>query len=105
MARAVSDIWARFATADDPGLLLQLIREFAAFERTPDAVVAIEDDLHPLGLRVRATNQGVPGLWAIRRSGQRCFMPTFQPESADPTSTARIGMSSRRRAIVAPTVG
>jgi GNAT superfamily N-acetyltransferase len=45
MARAVSDIALRFATADDVGLLLQLIRELAAYERAPDAVVATEDDL------------------------------------------------------------
>jgi GNAT superfamily N-acetyltransferase len=35
----------RFATAADAGLLLRLIRELAAFERAPDAVVATEADL------------------------------------------------------------
>ena len=34
----------RFATPDDVSLLLQLIRELAAYERVPDAVVAT--DLH-----------------------------------------------------------
>lgn len=46
MARAVTPrIDIRFATADDAGLLLRLIRELAAFERQPDAVVATEADL------------------------------------------------------------
>lgn len=35
----------RFATADDVGLLLRLIRELAIFERQPEAVVATEADL------------------------------------------------------------
>ncbi len=38
-------ITIRFATADDAGLLLRLIRELAAFEKAPDAVVATEADL------------------------------------------------------------
>ena len=49
MARTVSDTILRFATADDAGLLLQLIRELAAYERAPDAVVATEDDLRKHG--------------------------------------------------------
>jgi GNAT superfamily N-acetyltransferase len=35
----------RFAAAEDAPLLLRLIRELAAFERAPDAVVATEADL------------------------------------------------------------
>ena len=38
-------ITVRFATAEDVPLLLRLIRELAAFERAPDAVVATEADL------------------------------------------------------------
>ncbi len=38
-------ITIRFATALDVGLLLRFIRELAAFERAPDAVVATEADL------------------------------------------------------------
>jgi len=45
----MSGITIRFATADDVGLLLQLIRELAAYERAPDAVVATEDDLRRYG--------------------------------------------------------
>src|SRR6516165_11956939 len=45
MARAMSDIRVRFATADDASLLLRFIREIAIFEQAPDAVVATEADL------------------------------------------------------------
>jgi GNAT superfamily N-acetyltransferase len=46
-------ITVRFATADDAALLLRLIRELAAFERAPNAVVATEADLlrHGFGER------------------------------------------------------
>ena len=50
MARAVnSPITVRFATADDATLLLRMIRELAAFERAPEAVVATEADLRRYG--------------------------------------------------------
>jgi GNAT superfamily N-acetyltransferase len=45
----MSAITLRFATADDVGLLLQLIRELAAYEKAPDAVVSREDDLRRHG--------------------------------------------------------
>src|SRR5271155_4078306 len=38
-----------FATLDDAGLLLRLIRDLAAYERTPNAVVATEEDLRRYG--------------------------------------------------------
>ena len=51
MARAVSQagITVRFATADDVPLLLQFIRQLAAFEKAPGAVVATEEDLRRHG--------------------------------------------------------
>jgi GNAT superfamily N-acetyltransferase len=45
----MSAITLRFATADDVGLLLQLIRELAAYERAPDAVAASAEDLRCYG--------------------------------------------------------
>jgi GNAT superfamily N-acetyltransferase len=41
----VPAIKLRFAAAGDAGLLLQLIRELAAYEKSPDAVTATEADL------------------------------------------------------------
>jgi GNAT superfamily N-acetyltransferase len=50
MARAVSgEIFIRFAAAEDCPLLLRLIRELAAYERAPDAVVASAEDLRRHG--------------------------------------------------------
>ena len=49
MGRAVSDIRIQFATADDAGLLLQLIGQLADYERAPNAVVATEEDLRRYG--------------------------------------------------------
>jgi GNAT superfamily N-acetyltransferase len=51
MARALSPapeapaVEIRLATADDAGVLMQMIRELAEFEKAPDAVVATEADL------------------------------------------------------------
>jgi GNAT superfamily N-acetyltransferase len=45
----VSDIRIRLATADDTRLLLHLIRELAAYERAPNAVVATEEDQRRYG--------------------------------------------------------
>jgi GNAT superfamily N-acetyltransferase len=45
----MSAIILRFATAEDASLLLRMIRELAAYERAPEAVVATEDDLRRHG--------------------------------------------------------
>ena len=51
----MAEISLRLAAIDDAGLLLQLIRELAVYERAPDAVVATEDDLrrHGFGAQPR----------------------------------------------------
>ena len=49
MARAVSRITVRRATADDCGLILDFIRELALYEKAPGAVVATEDQLRQHG--------------------------------------------------------
>ena len=49
MSRALNDIRIRFAALDDSGLLLRLIRDLAAYERAPNAVVATEEDLRRYG--------------------------------------------------------
>lgn len=73
----MSAITLRFATAEDVGLLLQLICELAAYERVPDAVVATEDDLrrHGFGPEPRfeallASIDGAPAGFAL-------FYPDF----------------------------
>jgi GNAT superfamily N-acetyltransferase len=42
-------ITIRFATEDDCALLLRLVRQLAAYEKAPDAVVATEEDLRRHG--------------------------------------------------------
>ena len=49
MSRALNDIRIRFATLDDAGLLLRLIPDLAAYEQTPNAFVATEEDLRRYG--------------------------------------------------------
>jgi GNAT superfamily N-acetyltransferase len=49
MARAMSTLSIRLATAEDCGLILHFIRELAIFEKAPEAVVATEDDLRRHG--------------------------------------------------------
>ena len=76
MARAVSTT-VRFATAEDVGLLLQLIRELAAYEKAPDAVVASEVDLRHYGFgperRFEALIASVDG----EPAGFALFFPDF----------------------------
>ena len=49
MARAMTRVSLRFATADDCGLILELIRELALYEKAPNAVVATEAQLREHG--------------------------------------------------------
>ena len=58
MARAVTPITLRFATSGDVALLLQLIRELAAYEQPPDAVLATEDDLRRHGFGAERRFEG-----------------------------------------------
>jgi GNAT superfamily N-acetyltransferase len=53
MARAVSGIAIRFATADDCGLILNFVRELALYEKAPEAVVATEAQLREHGFGAR----------------------------------------------------
>jgi GNAT superfamily N-acetyltransferase len=67
----------RFATADDVGLLLQLIRELAAYERAPDAVVATEDDLLRYGFGPEPRFEALLAFVGERPAGLALFFPNF----------------------------
>jgi GNAT superfamily N-acetyltransferase len=73
----MSAITLRFATAEDAGLLLQLIRELAIYERAPDAVVATEEDLRRYGFgpdrRFEALVASIDG----EPAGFALFFPDF----------------------------
>jgi len=77
MARAVSDIRIRFATADDAGLLLQLIRELAAYERAPGSVVATEDDLRRHGFGSERRFEALLAFIDEEPAGFALFYPDF----------------------------
>ena len=73
----MSEIAIRFATADDVSLLLQLIRELAAYERAPDAVVASEDDLRRHGFGPAPRYEALLALVDDKPAGFALFYPDF----------------------------
>jgi GNAT superfamily N-acetyltransferase len=73
----VSDVTLRFATADDVGLLLQLIRELAAYERAPGAVVATEDDLRRHGFGPEPRFEALLAFVRDEPAGFALFYPDF----------------------------
>ena len=77
MARAVSTITLRSATAEDVGLLLQLIHELAAYERSPDAVVATETDLLRYGFGTKPRFESLLAFVDDRPAGFALFYPDF----------------------------
>src|SRR6516225_6424406 len=84
----MSPITLRFATADDVGLLLQLIRELAAYEKAPGAVVASEDDLRRHGFgpepRFEALIAAVDGAARRDRRRARLASASFQCVGLEP---------------------
>jgi GNAT superfamily N-acetyltransferase len=77
MARAVNDVRIRFATADDASLLLQLIRELAAYERAPNAVVATEEDLRRYGFGLERQFEALLAFLDGEPAGFALFHPRF----------------------------
>jgi GNAT superfamily N-acetyltransferase len=75
MVRAMIDV--RFATAADCGLLLRLIRELAAFERAPDAVVATEADLLRHGFGAHPQFEAILAFLDGEPAGVALFHPRF----------------------------
>jgi hypothetical protein len=74
---AVSDISIRVATADDAGLLLQLIRELAAYERAPNAVVTTEEDLRRYGFGREPQFEALLAFLDDEPAGLALFHPRF----------------------------
>jgi GNAT superfamily N-acetyltransferase len=73
----MSAIILRFATAEDVGLLLQLIRELAAYEKAPDAVVATEEDLRRHGFGPERRFEALLALVDGEPAGFALFFPDF----------------------------
>jgi GNAT superfamily N-acetyltransferase len=74
----------RNATADDVGLLLQLIRELAAYERAPDAVVATADDLRRHGFGSERRFEALIAFVDDKPAGLALFFPDFSTWRGQP---------------------
>jgi GNAT superfamily N-acetyltransferase len=72
-----SDISIRFATPGDAPLLLQLIRQLAAYERAPDAVVATEEDLRRYGFGPERHFEALLAFLDGEPAGLALFHPRF----------------------------
>jgi GNAT superfamily N-acetyltransferase len=77
MARAMSALQIRFATHDDVGLLLQLIRELAVHERAPDAAIATEEDLRRHGFGRERRFEALIACLDGEPAGFALFFPDF----------------------------
>ena len=73
----MSDIRIRLATADDTRLLLHLIRELAAYERAPNAVVATEEDLRRYGFGPERQFEALLAFLDGEPAGLALFHPRF----------------------------
>jgi len=73
----MSGIAIRFATPDDAGLLLQLIRELAAYERAPSAVVATDEDLRRFGFGPERQFEALLAFLDGEPAGFALFHPRF----------------------------
>ena len=70
-------VTVRSATPEDCGLLLRLIRELAAFERAPDAVVATEADLRRHGFGPQPQFEAILAFVDGEPAGVALFHPRF----------------------------
>jgi GNAT superfamily N-acetyltransferase len=67
----------RLATAEDTGVLLQFVRELAAYEKAPDAVIATEDDLRRHGFGPQHAFEALIASAEGRPAGIALFFPVF----------------------------
>jgi GNAT superfamily N-acetyltransferase len=67
----------RAATAEDSGLLLQFVRELAAYEKAADAVAATEDDLRRHGFGPQPQFEALIASADGRPAGIALFFPVF----------------------------
>src|SRR5437763_12926562 len=77
MSPAPNDIRIRFATIDDAGLLLRLIRDLAAYERAPNAVIATEEDLRRYGFGPERQFEALLAFLDREPAGFALFHPRF----------------------------
>jgi len=74
---SLTNIRIRFATGDDAGLLLRLIRDLADYERAPNAVVATEEDLRRYGFGPERQFEALLAFLDGEPAGLALFHPRF----------------------------
>jgi GNAT superfamily N-acetyltransferase len=77
MSGALNEIRIRFATIDDVGLLLRCIRDLAAYEGAPNAVVATEEDLRRYGFGPEWQFEALLAFLDGKPAGFALFHPRF----------------------------
>ena len=77
MSGALNEIRIRFATIDDVGLLLRCIRDLAAYEGAPNAVVATEEDLRRYGFGPEWQFEALLAFLDGKPAGFALFHPKF----------------------------
>ena len=77
-------ITLRAATAGDAGLLLGFIRELAAYENEPDAVVASEEDLRRYGFGPERCFEALIAAVDDKPAGFALFFPNFSTWNGRP---------------------
>jgi GNAT superfamily N-acetyltransferase len=73
----MAEITLRFATAEDAGVLLALVRELAIFENAPDAVLATEADFRRHGFGPEPRFEALLAFVDGRAAGFALFFPNF----------------------------
>jgi GNAT superfamily N-acetyltransferase len=73
----MAEIALRFATAEDAGILLALVRELATYERAPDAVQATEEDFRRHGFGAEKRFEALLAFVDGRPAGFALFFPNF----------------------------
>jgi GNAT superfamily N-acetyltransferase len=73
----MNSITLRFTTVEDVGLLLQLIRDLAVYERAPGAVAATEDDLRRHGFGSERQFEALLAFLDGEPAGFALFHPRF----------------------------
>jgi GNAT superfamily N-acetyltransferase len=73
----MAEIMLRFATAEDAGILLALVRELAVFEKAPDAVSATEEDFRRHGFGPEPRFEALLAFVGDRPAGFALFFPNF----------------------------
>ena len=73
----MAEITLRFATAEDAGILLALVRELAIYEKAPEAVLATEEDFRRHGFGPEPRFEALLAFVDARPAAFALFFPSF----------------------------